>query len=84
MGVYVNDPRFDGWDTVRAFDDVSTARAFEQQLKELGIDAVITADHPPDRHGRGDVYLCVPPGQAIEAQEMVDFPQDEDDVEWGE
>ncbi len=53
-----------------------TASAFAQQLNEGGIDATLTADNPPDRHGRGDIYLCVQPEQVTEAQEFVDFPED--------
>lgn len=76
MDVFVNDPRFDDWETVQTFEDVVTASAFAQQLNEGGIDATLTADNPPDRHGRGDIYLCVQPEQVTEAQEFVDFPED--------
>ncbi len=76
MDVHLNDPRFDGWETVQTFEDVSTASAFAQQLQEAGFDAALTADNPPNRHGKGDIYLCVSPEQAIDAQELVDFPED--------
>ncbi len=76
MDVFINDPRFDGWETVQTFEDLETASAFAQQLNEGGIDAVLTADNPPDRHGRGDIYLSVPSDRAIEAQEFIDLPED--------
>lgn len=76
LDVFINDPRFEGWETVQTFEDVATASAFAQQLNDGGIDSALVADNQPDRHGRGDIYLCVPPEQAIEAQEFVDFPED--------
>lgn len=69
--VHVGDPRFDGWETVREFEDVKTARAWAAHLREAGIEAAVTADHPPDRFGRGDVYLQVPPGRWSEAEELL-------------
>lgn len=68
--IAVGDPRFDDWEVVREFDDVATARAWHQQLTEAGIEAVLTADHEPDRFG-GDVYLQVPPGMWSEAEELL-------------
>ncbi len=76
LDVFIDDPRFDGWETVQTFEDVATASAFAQQLNECGIDAALTADSSPDRHGRGDIYLSVPSEQVIVAQEFVDFPED--------
>ena len=67
----VGDPRFDGWEVVREFEDLGTARAWRQQLADAGIEAVITADHEPDRFGRGDIYLQVPPGRWSEAKELL-------------
>jgi hypothetical protein len=58
--VHVGDPRFDEWEVVRDFEDLETARAFRQQLTEAGFDAVLTADWPLDRFGRGDISLRVP------------------------
>jgi len=58
--LYVDDPRFDGWEVVRDFDDLETGRAFRQQLEEAGFHAVLTADWPLDRFGRGDIALRVP------------------------
>lgn len=70
-GVFVGDPRFDGWEVVREFEDVESARSWRDHLTEAGIDAEVTADHPLDRFGRGDLYLQVPPGQWSDAEELL-------------
>ena len=57
--VHVDDPRFDDWEVVRDFIDVRTARAWHQALTEAGIEAVLTADWPLDRYGRGEISLRV-------------------------
>jgi hypothetical protein len=57
--VQVDDPAFDSWEVVRDFGDVRTARAWHQALAEAGIEAVLTADWPIDRFGRGDIALRV-------------------------
>jgi hypothetical protein len=69
--LHVGDPRFDEWEVVRDFEDVTTAQAWRQHLAEAGIDSVITSDWPPDRFGRGDVSLRVPPGRWSEAEEFL-------------
>jgi hypothetical protein len=66
--VYVDDPRFDGWEVVRDFADVRTARAWHQALEEAGIDAALTADWPLDRFGHGDIALRVPADAWSEAE----------------
>jgi hypothetical protein len=38
----------------------------------MGVDATCVADHAPDRLGRGDIYLVVPPEQWSRASEIVD------------
>ena len=68
----VGDPAFDDWEVVRDFEDVKTARAWRQHLAEQGIDAVITADWKPDRFGRGDIALRVPPGSWSDAEEFLE------------
>jgi hypothetical protein len=70
--VLVGDPRFDGWETVLTFEDVPTARAWRDRLREVGLDAACVADHAPDRFGRGDIYLVVPPAQWSSANEVVE------------
>lgn len=70
--VAIEDARFDGWETVSTFEDQSTAVAWRDQLRTLGVDAACVADHPLDRHGRGDIYLVVAPGQWSRANEILD------------
>ena len=72
QAVAIDDPRFEGWETVCAFEDQSTAVAWRDQLRALGVDAGCIADHPLDRYGRGDIYLVVPPGQWSRANEIVE------------
>ena len=69
--LHVGDPRFDDWEPVREFDDLDAARAWRQHLDDAGIEAVVTADWAPDRHGRGDIQLQVPPGRWSEAEELL-------------
>jgi len=57
--VHVDDPQWDSWEVVRDFGDLRTARAWYQALVEAGIEAVLTADWPVDRYGRGDIALRV-------------------------
>lgn len=71
-GLQLDDPRIDGWETVREFESVDAASAWRQHLEEAGIPAAITADQPPDRFGRGDIYLVVPPGQWSDAEAFLD------------
>jgi hypothetical protein len=53
--IHVGDPRFDGWEVVRDFEDLESAGAWR----------------PLDRFGRGDVALRVPPGLWSEAEELL-------------
>ena len=69
--LHVGDPRFDSWEVVRDFSELEAARAWRQQLTEQGVDAVMTADHPLDEWGRGDIALRVPPGRWSEAEELL-------------
>ncbi len=70
--VAVDDPRLAGWETVTSFEDRDTAIAWRDQLRAMGIDASCVADHAPDRFGRGDIYLVVPPAQWSRANEIVE------------
>ena len=58
--VHIGDPRFDDWETVDEYEDLSTAGAFAGRLTELGIPSALTSDWPLDRFGRGTIYLQVP------------------------
>ena len=70
--LHVGDPRFDDWEVVRDFEDLDTARAWHQNLVERGLSgAVLTADWPLDRFGRGDIALRVPPEMWSEAEELL-------------
>ena len=68
----IGDPRLDGWETVSVFEEQTTALAWRDQLRGMGLAASLTADHPLDRYGRGDVYLVVPPEQWSRANEIVE------------
>ena len=68
----VGDPRLEDWETVSTFGDQTTAVAWRDQLRAMGIDASCAADHPLDRFGRGDIYLVVPPQQWSRASEIID------------
>lgn len=70
--VAIDDPRFEGWETVSTFEDQTTAVAWRDQLRTLGVDAGCVADHPLDRRGRGDIYLVVAPGQWSLANEILE------------
>lgn len=70
--VLIGDPRVEGWETVTTFEDERTAVAWRDQLRNLGVDACCVADDPPDRFGRGDIYLVVPPEQWSRATEIVE------------
>ncbi len=70
--LHVADPRFDGWDVVRDFGELKTARAFRQTLESAQIESVLTSDWPLDEFGRGDIALRVPPGSWSEAEELLE------------
>jgi hypothetical protein len=70
--VSIGDPRMEDWETVSVFEERSTALAWRDQLRGLGVEASCVADHPLDRFGRGEIYLVVPPGQWSRANEIVE------------
>jgi len=70
--VVIDDPRFEAWETVSTFEDQSTALAWRDQLRALGVDAACVADHPLDGRGRGDIFLVVAPGQWSRANEILE------------
>lgn len=67
----MGDPRYDGWEPMRDFEDLPTARAFRDHLSEAGIPAVLTSDWPLDRFGRGDIALRVPAERWSDAEELL-------------
>lgn len=68
----IDDPRLAGWETVSSFEDQATALAWRDQLRAMDVPASCVADNPPDRFGRGDVYLVVPPEHWSRANEIVE------------
>ena len=57
--IHVGDPTYDDWAVVRDFEDLETALAFRDQLRDAGIKAVLTSDWELDRFRRGDIALRV-------------------------
>ena len=57
--VHIGDPRFDDWEVVADYEELETGLAFRDGLRELGITAELTADHPLDKFARGDIALRV-------------------------
>jgi hypothetical protein len=70
--VAIGDPRLEGWETVHTFEEIKTALAWRDQLRDMGVDASCVADHPLDHLGRGDIYLVVPPEQWSRATEIAE------------
>jgi hypothetical protein len=70
--ILIDDPRVADWDTVSTFEERTTALAWRDRLREIGLDAACVADHAPDRFGRGDIYLVVPHEQWSRANEIVE------------
>lgn len=70
--VHVDAPEFDDWALIEDYEDVETALAFRDHLRDLGLRAELTADRPLDRFGRGDIALRVPPGQYGDATVALD------------
>ena len=70
--VSIADPRLEDWETVSTFSDKTTALAWRDQLRGLGLDANCAADYPLDRFGRGDIYLVVPAEQWSRASEIIE------------
>jgi hypothetical protein len=57
--VHVGDASYDEWVVVRDFEDLDTALAFRDQLRDAGLKAVLTSDWELDRFRRGDIALRV-------------------------
>ncbi|MCO5316366.1 MAG: hypothetical protein M9938_09435 [Solirubrobacterales bacterium] len=69
--IHIGDPRFDEWEMVRDFEDLETALAWRDRLREAGQTAVLTSDWELDRFRRGEIMLQVPPGNWSEAEELL-------------
>jgi hypothetical protein len=70
--LHVADPRFDDWEVVADYEELETALAFRDGLRELGLAAELTADHPLDEFRRGDIALRVPAEQYGDATVALD------------
>jgi hypothetical protein len=70
--VHVGAPEYHDWALVEDYVDLETALAFRDRLRDLGMPAELTADHPLDRHGRGDIALRVPPDRYGDATVALD------------
>jgi hypothetical protein len=57
--VHVGEPTYDDWEVVRDFEDLETALAFRDQLRDAGFKAVLTSDWELDQFRRGDIALRV-------------------------
>jgi hypothetical protein len=68
----LNDPRFDHWEVVADYEELETALAFRDGLRELGLAAELTADYPLDEFKRGDIALRVPADQYGDATLALD------------
>jgi len=69
--IHVSDPRFDDWVSVHEFEDLETALAWRDVLRENGFPAECTSDWELDRFNRGDIHVEVPPGMWSEAEELL-------------
>lgn len=57
--VHIADATYDDWAVVRDFEDLDTALAFRDQLRDAGMKAVLTSDWELDQFRRGDIALRV-------------------------
>ena len=69
--VHIGDATYDDWAVVRDFEDLETALAFRDQLRDAGIKAVLTSDWELDRFRRGDIALRVEGGDYGEAEVLL-------------
>jgi hypothetical protein len=69
--VHVGDASYDDWAVVRDFEDLETALAFRDQLRDAGIKAVLTSDWDLDRFRRGDIALRVEAGDYGNAEVLL-------------
>ena len=69
--LHVADPYYDDWEVVRDFQDLETAMAWRDHLRNAGIKAVLTADWELDEFGRGDIALRVEEADWGDAEEVL-------------
>jgi hypothetical protein len=69
--IHVGDATYDDWVVLRDFEDLETALAFRDHLRDAGIKAVLTSDWELDRFRRGDIALRVEGGDYGHAEVLV-------------
>jgi len=69
--VHVAEAVYDDWAVVGDFEDLETALAFRNQLREAGIKAVLTSDWELDRFRRGEISLRVEPADYGDAEVLL-------------
>jgi hypothetical protein len=69
--VHIGEAIYDEWVVVRDFEDLETALAFRDQLRNAGIKAVLTSDWELDRFRRGDIALRVESGDYGDAETLL-------------
>jgi hypothetical protein len=69
--VHIGDATYDDWAVVRDFEDLETALAFRDRVREAGLKAVLTSDWELDRFGHGDIALRVEGGDYGEAEVLL-------------
>ena len=78
----VGDAAYDSWPVVADYEEITTAKAFCQQLRDGGFaSAEITSDWPLDQFGHGDIALRVhPEDDQFAARDLIDMePETEHD-----
>jgi len=75
--VHVGDATYDDWAVVRDFEDLETALAFRDQLRDAGIKSVLTSDWELDRFKRGDIALRVESGDYGDAEVLLSGMDDD-------
>lgn len=77
IALRVGDAAFDDWPIVGEYEEIETAKAFCQQLREAGFAAELTSDWPLDEFGGGDIALRTHPEEdQFAARDLLEFPDD--------
>ena len=79
VDIHVDDATYDDWVVLRDFEDLETALAFRDRLRERGIKAVLTSDWELDRFRRGDIALRVEGAEYDDAETLLSGLDDDDD-----
>jgi hypothetical protein len=75
--LHVGDAAFDDWPIVGEYEQIETAKAFCQHLREGGFAAELTSDWPLDDFGTGDIALRTHPDEdQFAARDLLEFPDD--------